>query len=98
VPGCYVTKPRRPVETPAGAGPASLAIAAGANVKVLQTLLGHKTATLDAGPLRAFVPWWSGSDRGCFRRCGWIYCGLAADWPQVEGGCGFRKSLWAAVM
>jgi hypothetical protein len=56
VPGCYVTKPRRPVETPAGAGPASLAIAAGANVKVLQTLLGHKTATLDAGPLRAFVP------------------------------------------
>jgi integrase len=26
---------------------ASLAIAAGANVKVLQTLLGHKTATLD---------------------------------------------------
>lgn len=32
---------------------ASLAISAGANVKVLQTLLGHKTANHDTGSLRA---------------------------------------------
>jgi integrase len=35
---------------------ASLAISAGANVKVLQTLLGHKTATLTLDHLRALVP------------------------------------------
>ena len=35
---------------------ASLAISAGANVKVVQKLLGHKSAGADAGPIRAPVP------------------------------------------
>lgn len=58
---------------------ASLAIAAGANVKVLQTLLGHKTATLTLGPVRAFVPRRSRANRGRFRRGRENCCGPTAD-------------------
>lgn len=36
--------------------PAASAIGQGANVKVLQTLLGHKTATLTLGPIWPPVP------------------------------------------
>jgi integrase len=45
---------------------ASLAITAGADVKVLQTLLGHKTATLTLGPIWAPVPRRPGQNCGRF--------------------------------
>jgi hypothetical protein len=65
---------------------ASLAISAGANVKVLQSLLGHKTATLTLDPLRSPVPRRPRPDRGRVRRRHRTHCGLAADWTSTQGG------------
>src|SRR6476619_6889035 len=63
---------------------ASLAISAGANVKAVQTMLGHASAVLTLGHLRRLVPGRLGVGFGCTRRRSnaivEICCGPAADW------------------
>lgn len=62
---------------------ASLAISAGANIKVLQTLMGHKTATLTLDRYGHLFPDDLGGIAERFRPgC----CGLAADWLLIAGG------------
>ena len=58
---------------------ASLAISAGANVKVLQTLLGHKTATLTLDRYGHLFPDDLGSIADAYRRCRCQDCGRSAD-------------------
>ena len=66
---------------------ASLAIRAGANIKVLQTLLGHKTATLTLDRYGHLFP--DDLDRiaDAFDARGWIWlrthCGPAGVWAAV---------------
>lgn len=65
---------------------ASLAIAAGANIKVLQTLLGHKTATLTLDRYGHLFP----DDLGRIADAFDAAAGTAADWLRTGRGLAAR--------
>ncbi|HEY2307643.1 MAG TPA: site-specific integrase [Streptosporangiaceae bacterium] len=66
---------------------ASLAISAGANAKVLQTLLGHKTATLTLDRYGHLLP----DDLGRIADAFDLAAETAADWAATQGGPGRQK-------